>query len=114
MDKLATLRPPKVNFYRIARTMDKVFQELDQRQRAYAPLANEVSGAYGTDVGAALEEVFKSLCQLVDAHAALKSNLSTSLPSTKQVSREKSQARSLAKLVRAHKKLMKLRQLHKQ
>ena len=113
MNKLATHHVPNVNFRRVARIIDNVFQELDRRHRAYAPLANEVAGAYGTDVGAALEDVFKTLCQLVDAHATVQSNRSATAKDAELLAAEKSQARSVAKLVRAHKKLMKLRNVNK-
>lgn len=109
MKRRQTHRASKTTLRRISGIMDKAFAELDARYRTYAPLVNEVSGAYGADVGGALEEVFKSLCHLVDAHTTLQEKLKANAEAPERLSVEKALKRTEKRLVRAHKKLVNIR-----
>lgn len=104
---------PKATLRRITRIMSKTFEELDTRYLTYAPLVVEVTGAYGADVGGALEEVFKSVCHLADAHATLQAKLKENAKDNERLPAEKALKRTEKRLIRAHKELVKIRTGHK-
>ncbi len=113
MKKLLTGKSAKTNLRRLTRILDKAFAERNARYHAYAPLVTEVSGAYGADVGQALEEVFKSLCHFIDAHTTLQEKLDAHALIVEYAPAERALRRSQKRLVRAHKALVKIRGIHK-